>query len=173
MSLYPEIEPYEQGMLDTGDGNLLHWEAPAIPPPNWPRTRRSTCSRTSRCCAATWASRAGWCSGAPGDRRSAWPTPSDGDLAAVYSRLLEGHDEAKRAKAARDWCDRETALAPAAARPITRYESPTFRLAFARIVTHYWGHGSWLDEGSLLRGAELLAGIPGALVAATDRFAKR
>lgn len=24
--LYPEIEPFEQGMLDVGDGNLLYWE---------------------------------------------------------------------------------------------------------------------------------------------------
>ncbi|MFE9427575.1 prolyl aminopeptidase [Kitasatospora sp. NPDC006697] len=23
---YPPVEPYEQGVLDTGDGNLLHWE---------------------------------------------------------------------------------------------------------------------------------------------------
>ena len=23
---YPEIEPYDQGMLDVGDGNLLYWE---------------------------------------------------------------------------------------------------------------------------------------------------
>ena len=25
--LYPPIEPYEQSMLDVGDGNLVHWEA--------------------------------------------------------------------------------------------------------------------------------------------------
>jgi len=25
--LYPEIEPYEQGMLEVGDGHLVHWEA--------------------------------------------------------------------------------------------------------------------------------------------------
>ena len=25
--LYPEIEPYESGLLDTGDGNLVYWEA--------------------------------------------------------------------------------------------------------------------------------------------------
>jgi len=24
--LYPEIEPYDQGMLDVGDGNLIYWE---------------------------------------------------------------------------------------------------------------------------------------------------
>ncbi|MFF2384112.1 prolyl aminopeptidase [Streptomyces sp. NPDC058108] len=26
MTLYPEIEPYDQGMLDVGDGNRVHWE---------------------------------------------------------------------------------------------------------------------------------------------------
>src|SRR6185436_6909766 len=24
--LYPEIEPFDQGMLDVGDGNLVYWE---------------------------------------------------------------------------------------------------------------------------------------------------
>lgn len=24
--LYPAIEPYDQGMLDVGDGNLVDWE---------------------------------------------------------------------------------------------------------------------------------------------------
>src|SRR5260370_1760963 len=24
--LYPEIEPYESGLLDVGDGNLVYWE---------------------------------------------------------------------------------------------------------------------------------------------------
>jgi hypothetical protein len=24
--LYPEVEPYEHGMLDVGDGNLVYWE---------------------------------------------------------------------------------------------------------------------------------------------------
>ncbi|PAZ15412.1 prolyl aminopeptidase [Streptomyces sp. SA15] len=26
MALYPEIEPYDHGLLDVGDGNLVHWE---------------------------------------------------------------------------------------------------------------------------------------------------
>src|SRR4051812_44429186 len=26
MGLYPEIEPYDHGLLDVGDGNLVHWE---------------------------------------------------------------------------------------------------------------------------------------------------
>lgn len=27
VELYPEVEPYETGMLDVGDGNLVYWEA--------------------------------------------------------------------------------------------------------------------------------------------------
>ena len=27
MPRYPNIEPYETGLLDTGDGNLVYWEA--------------------------------------------------------------------------------------------------------------------------------------------------
>jgi proline iminopeptidase len=26
MPLYPEIEPYDHGMLDVGDGNRVYWE---------------------------------------------------------------------------------------------------------------------------------------------------
>jgi proline iminopeptidase len=29
--LYPEIEPYDQGMLDAGDGNLVYWETSGNP----------------------------------------------------------------------------------------------------------------------------------------------
>jgi len=31
MPRYPDIEPYEPGLLDTGDGNLVYWETWGIP----------------------------------------------------------------------------------------------------------------------------------------------
>ncbi|CAM5305542.1 Proline iminopeptidase [Streptomyces glaucescens] len=31
MALYPEIEPYDHGMLDVGDGNRVHWETSGNP----------------------------------------------------------------------------------------------------------------------------------------------
>ncbi|WP_395572561.1 prolyl aminopeptidase [Streptomyces sp. BK79] len=31
MGLYPEIEPYDHGMLDVGDGNRVHWETSGNP----------------------------------------------------------------------------------------------------------------------------------------------
>ncbi len=87
----------------------------------------------------------------------------DGDLAAAYARRLREPDPAARDQAARDWCDWETAMLPTSP-PLARYESPQFRMAFARIVTHYWSHGSWLDEGAVLRDAGAVAGIPGVMV---------
>lgn len=90
----------------------------------------------------------------------------DGDLADAYHRLLEDPDPAVRAKAARDWCDWETAMLPTSP-PMARYEDPRFRLAFARIVTHYWRQGSWLEDGTLLERAPRLAGIAGVLVQGT------
>ncbi|MDB1086671.1 prolyl aminopeptidase [Streptomyces sp. ACA25] len=100
--------------------------------------------------------------------RSAVPAAErDGDLAAAYRRLLHDPDPAVRDKAARDWCAWEEAIVPAAPKPFLRYQDPAFRMAFARLVTHYWSHGSWLEEGIVLREAGRLAGIPGVIVQGT------
>jgi proline iminopeptidase len=45
-----------------------------------------------------------------------------------------------------------------------RYDDPRFRMTFARIVTHYFHHGAWLEEGALLREAHRLHGMPGVLI---------
>jgi proline iminopeptidase len=90
----------------------------------------------------------------------------DGDLAAAYSRRLHDPDPAVRAKAAQDWCDWEdthVSLAPGH-EPFLSVADPGFQLAFARLVTHYWGNGCFLDDGQLLRDAHRLAGIPGLMV---------
>lgn len=90
----------------------------------------------------------------------------DGSLVDAYARLLASPDPAVREQAARDWCtweDAHVAIDPDA-RPDPRYEDPVFRMRFARLVTHYWRHAAWLDEGELLRNATKLAGIPGVLV---------
>ncbi|MGY2079304.1 prolyl aminopeptidase [Modestobacter sp. SYSU DS0657] len=90
----------------------------------------------------------------------------DGDLAAAYGRLLHDPDPAVRARAALEWCtweDVHVSLAPDA-EPSLSVAEPGFQLAFARLVTHYWGNGCFLDDGQLLRDAGRLAGIPGVLV---------
>lgn len=90
----------------------------------------------------------------------------DGDLAAAYSRLLHDPDPTVRAWAAQAWCDWEDthmSLAPDA-EPSLSVADTAFQVAFARMVTHYWSHGCFLDDGQLLRDAHRLAGIPGIMV---------
>jgi len=79
---------------------------------------------------------------------------------------LNDPDAAIREKAARDWCDWEDAVVSTAPdrKPHPRYADPRFRLGFARIVTHYFRRGAWLEEGALIRGAHKLADIPGVLI---------
>jgi proline iminopeptidase len=90
----------------------------------------------------------------------------DGDLVAVYYRLLHDPDAEVRAQAATDWHDWEVGLMSLDpdAKPSGRWLQTDFRMARARIVTHYFFHHAWLEEGSLLREAGSLAGIPGILI---------
>ncbi|ADB35949.1 proline iminopeptidase [Kribbella flavida DSM 17836] len=91
----------------------------------------------------------------------------DGNLALAYSRLLHDPDPEVRDRAARNWCaweDTHVATHGAGIQPDPRYDDPRFRLRFARLVSHYWGHAAWLEEGVLERKADKLAGIPGVLI---------
>jgi proline iminopeptidase len=262
--VYPEIEPYDHGMLDVGDGNLVYWEVcgnPAGKPavvlhggpgsgctPGWrryfdPEAYRFVlfdqrgCGRstphasepttdlatnttqhliadiellrrhlgierwllyggswgstlalayaqrhpdriteivlfgiaTTRRREVEWVTRhigrlfpedwARFRDGAPEEER-------DGDLATAYARLLNHPDPAVREKAAIDWCaweDAHVRIRPEDA-PDPRYADPVFRMAFARLVTHYWSNAAFLPDGILLRDGGRLAGIPGVLV---------
>jgi proline iminopeptidase len=87
-------------------------------------------------------------------------------LVDAYATLLFDPDPAVRDQAAREWCaweDAHVSLAPGH-QPSQRYQDPEFRLRFARLVTHYWRHAAFLEDGQLLRGAAGLAGIPGVLI---------
>ncbi len=86
----------------------------------------------------------------------------DGNLADAYARLLAHPDPATRERAAIEWCAWESAHVAMDGddRPDPRYNDPTFRMAFARLVTHYFRHAAWLEEGLLLRDAAKLAAIP-------------
>jgi proline iminopeptidase len=90
----------------------------------------------------------------------------DGDLVAACARLLADPDPEIHHRAAREWCDWEEAIMSieTGGRPNPRYEDPRFRLAFARLVTHYFGHAAWLKDNELLDIAHRLAGIPGVLI---------
>jgi proline iminopeptidase len=56
------------------------------------------------------------------------------------------------------------AILPTATAPFPRFEDPDFRLAFARLVTHFWRHGCWLEEGQLLANTERIAHVPGIII---------
>lgn len=68
--------------------------------------------------------------------------------------------------AADAWCrweDRHMATTPGAGHN-PRYDDPSFRLGFARQVTHCWRHNSWLADDELVANADRLTGIPGWLI---------
>ncbi|HEX6119226.1 MAG TPA: prolyl aminopeptidase [Dongiaceae bacterium] len=99
--------------------------------------------------------------------RDGVPEPErSGSLVEAYHRLLMHPDPSIHDKAARDWCDWEIAIVatqPDEA-PNPRYDNATFRLAYARLVTHYWRHHAWLEDGVLVREAKRFAGISGVLI---------
>lgn len=90
------------------------------------------------------------------------PEDRDGDLAAGYARLLANPDPAVHQAASDAWCRWEDAIAPGS--PSFFEDPPDVRLAFTRLVAHYFAHGSWLEPDEVLRNAGRLAGIPGVLV---------
>ncbi len=89
-----------------------------------------------------------------------------GDLVEAYHRLLNSLDPAVRTKAAMDWHDWEAATlsVDANGKAPPEWSQADFRLARARIVTHFFRHQAWLEDGILLREAGALAGIPGVMV---------
>ncbi|RPI08451.1 MAG: prolyl aminopeptidase [Actinobacteria bacterium] len=94
------------------------------------------------------------------------PAERDGNLAAAYARLLQDPDPAVHGPAAVRWCeweDTHVATHPGHVHD-DRYDDPRFRLAFARLVTHYWSNAAFLDDGVLMRDAGRLDRIPGVLV---------
>jgi proline iminopeptidase len=89
-----------------------------------------------------------------------------GDLTAAFARQLADPDPAVNQRAAAAWCaweDTHVSLAPGW-EPWLRYQDPVFQQVFARLVTHYWSHGCFLDDRPILDGMPSIHGIPGVLV---------
>jgi proline iminopeptidase len=265
VDLYPAIEPYEHGMLDAGDGNLVYWETcgsprgkPAVVSHGGPGSgctawhRRlfdpnayrivlfdqRNCGRstphasepgidlasnntanlitdiellrrrldidrwlvlggswgctlalayaeqyparvselvlfgvtTGRRAEFDWLFRGGLAAFFPEQwerLRAALPeSEQDCDIPDAYHRLLYDADPAVRQRAAFEWCMWESATPawPPAEGLVPRFRDPKYAMAFARIVTHYVRHNAWMEDGSLLRNADALAGIPGIMI---------
>ena len=97
--------------------------------------------------------------GVPADKQ-------DGDLVEAYYQLLHDSDANVSAKAAKDFHDWEAAsmsIDPNA-KPNPRWLEPEYRMARARIVTHYFRNHAWLEDGILLQKAGALNGIPSILI---------
>ncbi|MQB42982.1 prolyl aminopeptidase [Rhizobium sp. ICMP 5592] len=90
----------------------------------------------------------------------------DGDLVAAYYQLLRDPDPAVHLKAARDWHEWESAniLADPRATLSDRWADSRYVVARARIITHYFHHHGWLEEGQILRDIDRLAGIPCTMI---------
>ena len=90
----------------------------------------------------------------------------DSDIVDAYHRLLNDPDPLVREQAALAWCTWESATPdwPPQQGLAERFRDPAFAMAFARLVTHYVSHNGFVEDGSLLRDAGLLAGIPGVLI---------
>lgn len=90
-----------------------------------------------------------------------------GDVVAAYRHCMENADRAVRLAAAQSWCAWEDAvlsLEPNAKPNLFGGQPNEHVLAFVRICTHYLHHGAWLEEGTLIREAQRLEGIPGVLI---------
>ena len=90
----------------------------------------------------------------------------DGDIVEAYRQWLNNPDPAIREQAALEWCMWESATPewPPSSALAKRFDDPDYRLAFARIVTHYASHNAWLEDGILLRNCSRLADTPGVLI---------
>ena len=87
----------------------------------------------------------------------------DDDLVAAYHHLLNSPDPGVREEAAAEWCRWEDAVVSGIG-PNPRYDDPRFRMAFARIVTHYFHHRAWLEPRQIIRSVHRLHGTPAVLI---------
>jgi proline iminopeptidase len=92
------------------------------------------------------------------------PEAERSDLIAAYHRRLTGPDETEQTRFARPWVQWETTTASMRASRAGFIEGAYAR-AFARIESHYFVNGGWLEEdGQILRDMPRIAHVPGVLV---------
>jgi proline iminopeptidase len=96
------------------------------------------------------------------------PKAEHGDLMSAYHRRLNGKDEEEKLKVATAWSVWELATSRLYVDPsyIARAtDNAKFAVTFARIETHYFVHGAFMDEDDqLLKNADRIKDIPGVIV---------
>ena len=188
-TLYPEIEPYETGMLDVGDGHRLYWELSGNPEGkpvvflhggpgggSSPDHRRQFNPDKYKILVfdqheIDWMYKEGGASQVYPDKFQEFlapiPEAEHGDLVAAYARRLTSDDKAVQLEAAQAWSKWEGDIVTLLPSPetIDHFTSPEVAVAVARIENHYMAAHGWLEDGQLLKGAaEKLRGIPGVIV---------
>ena len=92
------------------------------------------------------------------------PETERGDMIGAYHRRLISPDPAKQLCHARPWVRWESATAALRPAPSGILDGGYAR-AFARIESHYFVHGGWLErENRILENMECIAEIPGVIV---------
>lgn len=95
------------------------------------------------------------------------PPAERGDLLGAFHRRLTGDDRAVALAAARAWSVWEGATSHLfeSEQTVARFGADAFALALARIESHYFANGGFLDSpDQLLRDVGRLRGIPGTIV---------
>lgn len=90
----------------------------------------------------------------------------EGRLVQAYSALLNSADFAVRNAASKEWAlweDTHVSIGSGTPSSNPRWEDDDFRIAFARLTSHYWANNGFLDP-PILEGMERLRGIPGILI---------
>jgi proline iminopeptidase len=89
-----------------------------------------------------------------------------GNVPAAYNRLLMGPDLPLQDHAARSWCAWEERLATlyGPPKPSQRFADAAFRLGFARLVTHFFGHHGFLPPDGISARCDRISGIPAVFV---------
>ncbi len=88
------------------------------------------------------------------------------NIAAAYHRLLMDSELEVRARAAYAWCAWEERLGTLSGEPAPseRFTDGRFRLGFARLVTHFFGHYGFLPDDGISGRLHRIAGIPTVFV---------
>ena len=89
-----------------------------------------------------------------------------GNLPVAYNSLLMSPDAGLRDRAARSWCAWEDRLATlhGLPKPSPRYANAAFRLGFARLVTHFFGHHAFLPPDGISSRTDRITCIPAVFV---------
>ena len=94
------------------------------------------------------------------------PEKERGDLLHAYHRRLTGDDPRLRLRAAKAWSVWEGSTSTLLPRPEVRktFEEDHMALSMARIESHYFVNGGFMEEGQLLRDIGRIRHIPAVIV---------